>query len=179
VKVISGKISLWSELIPGEAADSITLLFDHANSSITRFILDSLSENGKFPASSFASGSQEKLFDYLSENPSAIGFTGVNWLMHPHPDWKTKLEKVSILGLSSIQPDDSVIYYQPFLTYETQPHYPLSRHLFLLSRETYIGLGTAFATFVASDKGQTVVRRAGMLPARQPLRIIELKSDFE
>ena len=66
-------------------------------------------------------------------------------------------------------------YYKPYQAYIALKHYPLIRDVYSISREARAGLGTGFASFIASDKGQMIVRRAGMLPATIPVRIVDIK----
>jgi phosphate transport system substrate-binding protein len=40
-----------------------------------------------------------------------------------------------------------------------------------------MGLGSGFLTYVANDKGQRVVLKAGLVPATMPVRIVEITYD--
>jgi phosphate transport system substrate-binding protein len=59
-----------------------------------------------------------------------------------------------------------------------QRKYPFLRDLYIVSREARAGLGTGFATYVASDDGQRIILRSGLMPATQPVRVIEVKDEF-
>jgi phosphate transport system substrate-binding protein len=39
-------------------------------------------------------------------------------------------------------------------------------------------LGTGFSSFVASDKGQRIILKSGLLPAVMPVRFIEVSNEF-
>jgi phosphate transport system substrate-binding protein len=56
--------------------------------------------------------------------------------------------------------------------------YPLRRQVIIISREARTGLGSGFATFVASDKGQRIILKAGMVPAKMPVRIVEVSNNY-
>src|SRR5262249_4798817 len=101
---------------------------------------------------------------------------GVNWVSDKNDSTVNDfLEKVKVVSLapegSGVNPE----YYKPYQAYIALKHYPLIRDVFCVSRESRAGLGTGFASFIASDKGQMIVRRAGMLPATIPVRIVNTK----
>jgi len=50
----------------------------------------------------------------------------------------------------------------------------LWREVYILSKEAYTGLGTGFTAFVASERGQRIVLKFGLVPATMPVRLVEL-----
>jgi phosphate transport system substrate-binding protein len=44
----------------------------------------------------------------------------------------------------------------------------------MVSREARSGLASGFIAYVASDKGQRVVLKLGLVPATMPIRIVEV-----
>ena len=82
------------------------------------------------------------------------------------------LKTVHVAGISR----DSA-FYQPYQAYIAQKLYPLTRNVIIISREARSGLGSGFLTYVASDKGQRVVLKAGLVPATMPVRIVEIRYD--
>ena len=82
------------------------------------------------------------------------------------------LKSVRVAGIS-LEEDP----YQPYQAYIAQKQYPLTREVVVISREARSGLGSGFLTFVASDKGQRVVLKAGLVPATMPVRIVEITYD--
>jgi phosphate transport system substrate-binding protein len=65
-------------------------------------------------------------------------------------------------------------YYKPYQAYIALKNYPLTRDVMIINREGRNGLGTGFASFVAGDKGQRMIRLMGLLPATMPVRIIQV-----
>jgi phosphate transport system substrate-binding protein len=53
--------------------------------------------------------------------------------------------------------------------------YPLIRNVYIVNREGRNGLGTGFASFIAGDQGQRLLKLMGMLPATMPVRLIQFK----
>jgi phosphate transport system substrate-binding protein len=46
----------------------------------------------------------------------------------------------------------------------------------MVSREARAGLASGFIAFVAGEKGQRVVLKAGLVPATMPVRIVEVNN---
>lgn len=44
----------------------------------------------------------------------------------------------------------------------------------MISRQTRAGLGMGFVSFVAGDKGQLMILKAGLIPAIAPVRLVEV-----
>ena len=74
-----------------------------------------------------------------------------------------------------IKTDDD--YLKPYKAYIAMKKYPLSRQVYMISRETRSGLGSGFITYVASDKGQRIVLKSGLVPATAPIRLVEIKRE--
>jgi phosphate transport system substrate-binding protein len=105
-----------------------------------------------------------------------LGVIGVNWVSDKGDSLVNDfLEKVKVVSLAPPGSGANPEYYKPYQAYVALKYYPLIRDVFGISREARVGLGTGFVSFIASDKGQMIVRRAGMLPATIPVRIVNTK----
>ena len=71
----------------------------------------------------------------------------------------------------------NIAFYQPYQAYMAQGKYPLLRDVVMISREARSGLASGFMAFVASDKGQRIVLKSGLVPATMPIRIIEVNHE--
>jgi phosphate transport system substrate-binding protein len=78
-----------------------------------------------------------------------------------------------------VSENDSSESYKPFQAYIAQKVYPLWREVFVVSREAYTGLGTGLNAFIASERGQRIILKNGLLPATMPVRIVEFKENEE
>lgn len=65
-------------------------------------------------------------------------------------------------------------HFKPYQAYLALKYYPLSRRITMLSREARSGLASGFMAFVASERGQRIVLKAGLVPTTMPLRIVEI-----
>jgi len=175
--IFTGKLTQWSQLSAKNNLGTITAVFDNNNSSTARFVQDSVTRGATLAKGVFASKSNPALLDYVATHPNAIGVIGVNWISdRDDPKVPKFLSRVRVAGISpkatgSVSSD----YVQPYQAYLAQKTYPLRRELYVISREARAGLGTGFASFLAGNKGQLIMLKAGLMPATGQVRMIEVK----
>ncbi|MBC7921707.1 MAG: substrate-binding domain-containing protein [Ferruginibacter sp.] len=176
LNIVRGKIKNWGEVNPKSALSGMNVVFDNSNSSTVRFIKDSLAKTARLPSNCFAVNSNPKVIEYVSTHSDAIGLIGVGWISdQDDPISRGFLKQVKVMSLSNPGTDSSATaFYQPFQAEIKQKLYPLSREIYIVSRENRSGLGSGFAAFVASDRGQRIVQKSGLLPTTLPMRIIQL-----
>lgn len=175
-QIFNGQVKTWKELDEDSPLGDITIVFDNNNSSTARYVRDSLITGNNLPPNTFASNSHEALVDYVEENKNALGVIGVNWVSDFDDSTVVGfLNKVRVLGISKDPaPVTTEEYYQPYQAYIAQEAYPLRRFLYVISTEGRNGLGTGFASYVASDKGQRLILKSGLVPATMPVRVVSL-----
>lgn len=180
LSIISGETDDWKKLDPSSKLGKITLIFDNNNSSTISYLKDSVLKGGTLSAGSYAVNSSDSVVNYVAGNPSSIGVIGVSWISEKDDSiTKSFLSKVRAVGITS--PNDSTNsteYYQPYQYYIMQHQYPFCRNLYIISREFRAGLGTGFASYIASDDGQRIILRWGLVPATQPVRVVRLRNSF-
>ncbi len=175
-RIFNGEAKSWKDLDEDSPLGDITIVFDNNNSSTARYVRDSLIAGNKLPANTFASNSHKALVDYVEENKNALGVIGVNWVSDFDDSTVVGfLNRIKVLGISEDPaPVTTEAYYQPYQAYIAQEAYPLRRFLYIISTEGRTGLGTGFASYVASDKGQRLILKSGLVPATMPVRVISL-----
>jgi len=169
-EIFEGKISNWKQVNANSSSQSIDVVFDHPNSGILRFLRDTLENIKTIPKNFFAVNNNEAVIDYVSKKKNAIGLIGVAWVSDAEDSTANSfLKSVQVAAISN-----GSEFYQPYQAYIAQNSYPLSREVVIISREARSGLGSGFLTYIASDKGQRVVLKAGLVPATMPVRIVEI-----
>lgn len=177
-KIIRGEIHTWSSLSGKSKQDSIIIVFDNKQSSNARFLKETFLKESAFPSNVFAVNSNSEVINYVAAHKRALGVIGVNWVSDKNDSLVNDfLEKVKVVSLAPPGSGTNPEYYKPYQAYVALKYYPLIRDVFGISREARVGLGTGFVSFIASDKGQMIVRRAGMLPATIPVRIVDINSN--
>jgi phosphate transport system substrate-binding protein len=119
----------------------------------------------------FSADSVEGIIDYVSKNENAIGVLGSSWFSElDSKKVTTWLEKLTIASASL----DGKNFYQPFQSEIADSLYPLARQIYLISRESQMSLPNGYASFLLGEKGQRIVLKSGLLPARIPSREVVL-----
>ena len=140
------------------------LVFDNANSSTVRYILDSINMGKPLPTNTMAARTNPEVVDYVSKNKEAIGVIGVSWISDPNDSLSMAFtQQVSVVRLRADYGSEFVKPYQAYIGIGT---YPLKRGFFYCLKEPYHGLGTGFATFLGSYEGQLVIKQFRLFPAR-------------
>jgi len=166
IKAIFKGDSLWDS--PGNG--KLTVVFDHENSSNSRYIRETLMNGTKFPPYCFALNSNPQVVDYVSKNKQALGVIAVNWISNDYDSAAQGfLNKVKIVWLSATRDGQ---HFQPYQYYIKTGDYPLCRDVYMIKTEPYVGLASGFLSFVTSDKGQRIIFREGILPTTVPTHII-------
>lgn len=176
-KIFSGEISNWKQLSGKSGNSNIQLVFDNSASGTVRFMKE-FAGNKELSRNSFAVNNNEAVIDYISKNRNAIGIIGVSWISDTEDSTSNSfLKKVKVMEIS---PDDTSKgageYYKPYQAYIAQKYYPLWRTVYVLSREARAGLGLGFTSFMAGEKGQRIVLKAGLVPATMPVRLVEIRN---
>ena len=147
------------------------IIFDNSKSSTIHFLKEKtgvteLSEN------CYALSSNNAVIDYISKEKNCIGVIGVNWISDK--DDTTHLGFLKSFKILEIESSTSREYYKPYQAYIAQKFYPLWREVYIISKEAYTGLGTGLTAFIASERGQRIVLKFGLVPATMPIRLVEL-----
>ncbi|MDJ1491374.1 substrate-binding domain-containing protein [Cytophagaceae bacterium DM2B3-1] len=175
--ILNGSIKTWKEVSGQGPTKDIVIVFDNGNSSNLSFIKRKFGLGNDFDKKIYAAQSNKKVIEYVQQNENAIGLIGVSWISDvDDPKQQFARKDVSVVALA--EKDDPTIddYYQPYAAYLKTKQYPLYRDLYIVSGEARKGLGTGFAAYVASEKGQLIILKAGLLPATQPIRLVKVNA---
>lgn len=173
--ILLGKDSLWNQLDKNTDLKSISVVFDNAGSANARFMKDTLLMGKEFSKNVFAVKSNPEVIEYVSKNKNAIGVLSVNWISDIDDSTTTNiLKKVKMIG---IQKDTASEAFKPYQAYIKTKDYPFTRSVYMINRQTRAGLGMGFVSFVAGDKGQLMILKAGLIPAIAPVRLVHINTN--
>ena len=179
--IFEGKITNWSQLPGSNQTGLITLVFDDVNASNLNFIREKFGLKDVNNLRIIASGSNEKVIDDVRKNPFYLGFIGVNWISDGHSLKSVELsDGLNVFGISNKNKPDSLSnYYQPFQAGLEFRNYPLSRDVYIISREEFSGLGGGLMTYIARDVGGLIIQKMGLIPTIRFPRQIEIRTGSE
>lgn len=168
--ILTGKITQWRQLNVKSNTSPLEVVFDNPTSGIVRYLQDSVANVPALPPTCFAVKSNQAVIDYVASKPNALGLIGVEWISDRDDSTaNTFLKTIKVVSLTNQNE-----YFKPYQAYMATGQYSLCRNTFIISREARTGLGSGFLTFVASDKGQRIILKAGLVPATMPIRIVEI-----
>ncbi|HCY77530.1 MAG TPA: phosphate ABC transporter substrate-binding protein, PhoT family [Ignavibacteriales bacterium] len=163
--------SLINNEIGNKSLKKTKIVFDNNNSSTIRFIKEKTGVTN-FSTNCYALNSNKAVLDYVAKEKDCIGIIGVNWISdHDDTTNLSFLKNVKVLEIASDEKSEPL---KPYQAYIAQKTYPLYREIYIISKEAYTGLGTGFTAFVASERGQRIVLKFGLVPATMPVRLVEL-----
>jgi len=172
--ILRGKISTWKQLNPKSPDKPINVVFDNNKSGNVRYFREKFALTGNLPSNCFAVNNNEEVIKYVKNNPSALGILSVNWIS----DTQDSISEVFLESVRVVEVGTNTMNYcKPYQGYIAEESYPFCRSVYMISRETFAGLGTGFASFVAGDQGQRIVLKSGLVPATMPIRLIQIKKD--
>jgi len=175
--IFRGKLSSWNQITPKSPSIPINVVFDNNKSGNVRYIREIFSLTGNFPPNCFAVNSNEEVIKYVESNHSALGIISVNWVSDKSDSVSNRfLKDIRVLEIGTSNETRSS-YCKPYQGYIAEGSYPLCRDVYMISRETFAGLGTGFVSFVAGDQGQRIILKSGLVPATMPIRLIQVKKD--
>ena len=174
--IFSGKITKWSEINPDSKLGDISVVFDHYKSGNPRYFKEKFNLDS-LPACCYAVQSNKEVINYVERNKSALGVISVNWISDKRDSVSNDfLSRINVVGISSPGDNDlSANFYRPYQAYIAEGLYPFIREVYCINRQTYSGLAFGISAFIASDKGQLIILHSGLVPATQPIRIVEIK----
>lgn len=170
--IFAGKINSWRELNPESELDKISVIFDNSKSGNVRYFKEKFGITGNLPDHFYAVNNNEEVIDYISRNISGMGIISVSWISDPDDSLSMSFNnKIQVAAISN--PVDESTYYRPYQGSIYNKSYPFTREVYMISRETFAGLGSGFIAFVTGEKGQKIVLKSGLVPATMPIRIMQ------
>ncbi|MEI8085746.1 MAG: substrate-binding domain-containing protein [Paludibacter sp.] len=177
-KILTGQVKTWKEIYPNSNLGKLKVVFDNPNSSTIRYALDSIC-NGK-PLSNELNAQKTNLdvIDYVSKTPNSIGIIGVNWLGNRKDTTNlTFKNEVRVMSVSNEVIATSENSYKPYQAYLFYGYYPLTRSVYIVLNDPRGALPSGLTSFLTSDRGQRIILKSGLVPATQPIRIVNIKNE--
>lgn len=163
------------DIIKGESS-SRKLVFDNAASSTVRYFLDSAKVSTLPKSGVYTLSTNNDVIKYVGANRDYVGIVGINWLIANKEEMQSELTKVKIMSVKNLEGKkggDS--YYKPTQNNLISGVYPFLRNIYVINCEGTNGLGTGFANWLNSPRGQLIVLKSGLGPHKMISRDFNLK----
>lgn len=158
------------DLMTGRAVAGKSLVIDNPNSSVIRYFR----ELGKIDkiANTYiqVKGTADSILTTVAEGNNQIGIMSYNQYLSLQSSFteKDKIRILSVLNDTLATPK----YVKPTQASLSTGEYPLRREVKILNYQPHLGLGMGFSAFLTGDRGQRIVLKSGLLPAKMPGREI-------
>jgi len=141
------------------------LVFDNAYSSSFQYFKQ-LAGINEFPAKDvYSKNSSNEVIKLIAEDKNFIGILGVNWLSDKNSEWTKYRNNIRILGVKNYKGKPGADkYYQPTQINLINGDYPFLRNINIIDCEGRDGLGTGFAVWLRSQRGQLIVLKSSLAP---------------
>ena len=159
------------DILQGRFKKNLIPVFDGLKATSTvRFIVDSVLRGDTLTSKALAARSSEEVIDYVSKNPAAVGFVGVSWIGNKDdPKQQSFLTKVRLAEIECKGLPNQ--YVEPIQVNIYNGLYPMTRELVFILKENHRGLGYGFSTFMTTERGQLIFRRAYLVPGYLPFLV--------
>lgn len=171
--ILNGKTTKWREFNPKSSLGDILLVFDNPLSGTVRYVQDSIGRGAPLPSNASALQTNQEVIEYVAKNKNAIGVIGANWVSDTDDKGVQAFRRE--IKLVDIAPKIGSVGYGPYQAYLATGKYPFRRTVYVVNAQARTGLGLGLAAFLASDPGQRIMHKDGLLPATAPMRVIQIQ----
>jgi len=173
--IFQGRIKRWDEIDPKSKLGDIQVIFDNTKSGNIRYFKEQFEIKDNLPGNFYAVNSNPEVIEFVSRNPDAMGIVSVNWISDKDDSLSMSfVKKINVLAISQPYLNDGS-YYRPYQGSIYDKSYPFVREIYLISRETFAGLGSGFINWACAEQGQRIVLKSGLVPATMPIRLVQIK----
>ena len=173
--IFLGKINTWKDVDEKSKLGDISVIFDNNKSGNIRYFKELFDIKDTLGKNFYAVNNNAEVINYVSKNPDALGIISVNWISDRDDSLTMSfISKINVLAVSQQYVNDGS-YYRPQQGFIYDKSYPFVREIYLISRETFRGLGSGFINWACAEQGQRVVLKSGLVPATMPIRLVQIK----
>lgn len=173
--IFTGRIKSWKDVDPKSKLGEIQVIFDNTSSGNIRYFKELFEVKDTLADNFFAVKSNPEVIDFVSRNNNALGIISVNWISDKDDSLSMSfVKKINVLAVSQSYLNDGS-YYRPYQGSIYDKSYPFVREIYLISRETFAGLGSGFINWACAEQGQRIVLKSGLVPATMPIRLVQIK----
>ncbi len=157
-QIFKGEINNWSEI--GGEDRPIVRLSRESNSGTHVYFLESVVRQGNsddkslFASNTLLLPSSEGIISEVRDNPNAIGYDGLGYVT----------PEVKVLGIIQPGQPEGVL---PSVETVNNGEYPISRDLYMYTRDEASGALQAYLDWILSPEAQQIVSDLGFVPVKQ------------
>jgi phosphate transport system substrate-binding protein len=165
-KIFTGEIKDW-RTISKSYSGPIQIFGENQNSGCYEYLKDKIMGGMNFANNVYPCSSSTHIMNMVGKVPNSIGWVALAY--KPKDDKRIKATEIAAYDSSSIVQN----YFEPNAANIYRKYYPLSRPIYVFFRDPTAGLGSGFVAFITHSEGQKIITNAGLVPATQPVRLLQ------
>lgn len=166
-KIITGEIDNWNQVKTSSVSGKIQVFGEDKNSGSYVYMKNNVLMGGEYNKTYYPCSTSTQVIDLVSKSPGAIGWVGLSW--KPGEDKHVRILEVAAYDSTSIVQN----YFEPHQAHIHRRYYPLSRNLYVYSRDEGSYKVSAGLVAYLTHEGQQVILRKGLVPSVYPVRLIQ------
>ena len=179
-KILTGKITEWSQVNRASPLGVIRVLFDNRKSAVLRYAVDSIARGDTLSPNLYALNDYMEVIEKVRQMPNAIGLIGFSALSEEETPTHLDLpDKIRLMRISKEDPATVENSYLPYAGDLMQENYPLWRPVYVLLSDPKSGLSSRLSVFLAQEIGQKIILKSGLLPITDPQNMsVAIKDEY-
>lgn len=191
--IFTGKSTKWGKVFPTKTLknDDIQVVFDGNGSGIVHYVKNKFLGGKEFPIKVYAQKSTGDVFKAVQAHKNAIGFIGVSWITDDlkgnqepieqrvsklntnDPSDVTAIDFTDKIKVMAVRAENQIQGVKPYQAYLFDGSYPLFRTIYAIDASAGGTLDHGFYSFLTGVIGQKIILHTGVLPAAEPIRVVE------
>ena len=161
--LLAGRPVAWSSVADGVPGQARLVLTDR-NAGTVEYLARRLLPEGALPQSAIRAATEADVVARVAGRSDAVGLVSA---LTVRADTAARVRTLALVDSAgrTVPPTPLAVYTDA---------YPLRQPIILVTRGARGGVPAGFATFVLGTQGQEAVQRAGLVPARPPVREFDL-----
>lgn len=169
-RILSGELNRWPVW-----DEKIQSVFDAGCGSNFEYFRKKWFEKTPLGTELSQKSTPREVIQYVSSHPNALGFVGLNWIADKSDSSSVQLSRsVKVL---KIENPNKKGYFLPFQSQIVAGEYPFVQEIWMYDVQGYTGLAQGFISFVSSQPGQIMMKKSGLVPAKDHGRTIEISTE--
>ncbi len=164
-------------IIQGKQTYPKKLVFDNPYASTVRYFKD-LAKIKDLPINGvYTLQNNQAVIKFVATNNDYIGIVGLNWLLQNNTETTPYLKDITIMGVQRLQSNKADLkFYTPTQENLINGKYPFLRNILIINSSGTGTLGTGFANWLSSPRGQLIVLKSGLGPHELNAREFNFKN---
>ncbi len=172
--ILLGKVKTWRDMGEKKIPGPVVVALGGVNSGMYEYVKQRITNFQPFADVVVPCSTTTHVISYVADHNNAIGFVSQSWVSSTPS--KTRILDIGDPSFTRDSASTTLEYFPPLQAHVYRGYYPLSRTLYLFSRNAGTGVGIGFTAFLTGAEGQKLFLKSGLVPATMPVRLIQLES---